>query len=244
MGFEDCLRIFKGPIFLWTMISISTSPTNWHHDETGFGLSQATTSAPSYPLGWTCYFEATILVDVSVCQIRFWCLDVGWCFFFLNYLLLQRWGYCWLKLCFFFFLSGWLISFQFWGKDSLRYVYIYIYLHMLLYSCLLYDNFSVVWTPSSLYSMCMQNFHLLILCCGDHPWGMQKTPQWRKEYPRSKSGGFGCYNCFHRFVVADSCFSNGEFFQQSSGWKKSIGILGYFWCTQFFWGGEHIKHST
>ena len=184
--------------------------TNWHHES----RQDLVLVKPQHPLLRTLWDEPVTLrprfwsmfLCVKLDFLVFGCwMMLGFCCFFLNYLLLQRWGYCWLKLCFLFFLSGWLISFQFWGKDSLRYVYIYIYLHMLLYSCLLYDNFSVVWTPSSLYSMCMQNFHLLILCCGDHPWGMQKTPQWRKEYPRSKSGGFGCYNMLQLFPSFCSC---------------------------------------
>ena len=178
----------------------------------------------------------------------FWCLDVGWCWVFVVFF----WITCccnvgvtvgWSCVSFFSGLGGW-FHFNFEAKIAWD-MYIYIYLHMLLYSCLLYDNFSVVWTPSSLYSMCMQNFHLLILCCGDHPWGMQKTPQWRKEYPRSKSGGFGCYNCFHRFVVADSCFSNGEFFQQSSGCKIPLESLAIFGVHNFFGGANisNIQHN-
>ena len=69
---------------------------------------------------------------------------------------------------------------------------------------------------------------------------MWKTPQLREEYPRSKSGGFGCYNCFHRFLVADSCFSNGEL-EQRSGEKNPLESLAIF-GVHIFLGGEQIKH--
>lgn len=164
-------------------------------------------------------------------------------FFFFELLVVATLGLLLVEVVFFFFLSGWLISFQFWGKDSLRYVYIYIFIYICCYIHVCCMNiFCCVDTKHSVFCMCMQNVHLLILCCGDHPWGMRKTPLLRKEYPHSKSGGFGCYNCFHRFLVADSCFSNAEL-EQSFGWKNPLDSLASFCVHNYFLANiSNIQH--
>ena len=116
--------------------------TNWHHES----RQDLVLVKPQHPLLRTLWDEPVTLrpgfwsmfLWVKLDFLVFGCwMMLGFCCFFLNYLLLQRWGYCWSWSCvsFFSWVGGW-FHFNFEAKIAWdMYIYIFIYICCYIHVC-------------------------------------------------------------------------------------------------------------